>query len=411
MGLFAKVFGSKKTPIARVRNYFKMLDGYTPVYTNYNGGIYEMMQTKAIVNTIATDCGKAVPQLAKSNKKLEYMLRHKPNPYMSTPDFIERVVTNYLCDNNSFIIPILDEYDRVVGLFPIQYSQVSALEAGGEMYLEYSFMNGDKAVIEYSRVGHLRRMQYKNDLFGDSNSAIDQTLNIIHAQNQASENILKQNGVVRFMAQLNEQLISKEDFEEERNMFTDLNLTANNNGMMLYDSRYKDIKQIESKAIYLDETQQKMIDDNLKNYFGVSANVVQHKFQNDYEWNSYYEGILEPIIIKLSEAITSMIYTPSQIMAGNCVTYTTNRMQYMSNETKLNFSSQMFDRGVICGNDVCDVWNLPYYEGGEKHFIRKEYAEINKLGEDQNIESNPNELDGNDGNDGTKEGEGNADQE
>ena len=90
MGLFAKVFGSKKTPIARVRDYFKMLDGYTPVYTNYNGGIYEMMQTKAIVNTIATDCGKAVPQLAKSNKKLEYMLRHKPNPYMSTPDFIDR---------------------------------------------------------------------------------------------------------------------------------------------------------------------------------------------------------------------------------------------------------------------------------------------------------------------------------
>ena len=86
-------------------------------------------------------------------------------------------------------------------------------------------------------------------------------------------------------------------------------------------------------------------------------------------------------------------------------------MQYMSNETKLNFSSQMFDRGVICGNDVCDVWNLPYYEGGEKHFIRKEYAEINKLGEDQNIESNPNEPDGNDGNDGTKEGEGNAGQE
>ena len=210
------------------------------------------------------------------------------------------------------------------------------------------------------------------------------------------------------MAQLNEQLISKEDFEEERNMFTELNLSANNNGMMLYDSRYKDIKQIESKAIYLDETQQKMIDDNLKNYFGVSSNVVQHKFQNDYEWNSYYEGILEPIIIKLSEAITSMIYTPSQIMAGNMVTYTTNRMQYMSNETKLNFSSQMFDRGVICGNDVCDVWNLPYYEGGEKHFIRKEYAEINKLGEDQNIESNPN---GTDANDGTKEGEVNANQE
>ena len=172
---------------------------------------------------------------------------------------------------------------------------------------------------------------------------------------------------------------------------------------------YKDIKQIESKAIYLDETQQKMIDDNLKNYFGVSSNVVQHKFQNDYEWNSYYEGILEPIIIKLSEAITSMIYTPSQIMAGNCVTYTTNRMQYMSNETKLNFSSQMFDRGVICGNDVCDVWNLPYYECGEKHFIRKEYAQIDQLGNEQIEDTTEDDAEPSD--DGLEEGGTNANQE
>lgn len=397
MGLFEKLF--KKNEIVQTKSYFKMLDGYTPIYTTYNGGIYEMLQTKAIINTIATDCGKAIPTLAKKNKKLEYMLKHKPNPYMSTSSFIERIVTNYLCDNNSFIVPILDEYERVLGLFPIQYSNVEALEYGGELFLRYSFLNGQKAVIEYSKIGHMKRMQYKNDLYGDSNSALNQTMNIIHAQNQASENILKQNGVVRFMAQLNEQLISQKDFEEERKMFTNLNLTSENNGMMLYDSRYKDIKQIESKAIYLDETQQNMIDDNLKNYFGISKNVIQHNFANDYEWNSYYEGVIEPILIKIGEAITPLIYTPSQIMAGNYVYMTTNRLQYMSNESKLNYSSQMFDRGIISGNDVCDVWNMAHYEGGDKHYIRKEYAEISKLEQDetekvvsQEEEGEPNET-------------------
>ena len=34
------------------------------------------------------------------------------------------------------------------------------------------------------------------------------------------------------------------------------------------------------------------------------------------------------------------------------------------------------------GDGVCDVWNLPHYEGGEKHYIRKEYAEISKLDEE-----------------------------
>lgn len=379
MGLFDLLF--KKEPKTQTKSYFKMLDGYTPIYTNYHGGIYEMLQTKAIINTIATDCGKAIPELAKKNKKIEYFLKHRPNPFMTTSGFIERVVTNYLCDNNSFIIPLLDEYDRVVGLFPISYTQAEAKEYNGKLYIEYSFPNGERGAIEYSRVGHLKRMQYRNDLFGDNNGALNQTLEVINAQNQSITEALKQSGVVRFMAQLNEQLISKEHFENERKLFSDVNFSSNNKQMMIFDSRYKDIKQVESKPIYLDEKQQILIDENIKNYFGVSSEVIQHKFKDDYEWNSYYEGVIEPILIKLSEAVTNMIYTPSQIMADNYVYFTTNRLQYMSNKSKLEFSSQMFDRGIINGNTVCDVWNLPHYEDGEKHFIRKEYAEVSKLDE------------------------------
>lgn len=379
MGLFNMLF---KKPMTQTKGYFKMLDGYTPVYTNYNGGIYEMLQTKAVINTIATDCGKAIPELAKKNKKIEYMLKHRPNPFMTTSQFIERVVTNYLCDNNSFIIPILDEFERIVGLFPVSYTNVEAKEYRGNLYLEYSFLTGERGVIEYSKVGHMTRMQYKNDLFGDSNTALRQTLEVINAQNQSITNALKQSGVIRFMAQLNEQLIGKEHFENERKLFSDVNFSNDNKQMMIYDSRYKEIKQVESKPIYLDEKQQGLIDENIKNYFGINTNVIQHKFTNDYEWNSYYEGVLEPILIKLSEVVTSLIYTPSQIMAGNYIYFTTNRMQYMSNQSKLEFSSQMFDRGIINGDTICDVWNLPHYDGGDKHYIRKEYAEITKLDDD-----------------------------
>ena len=389
MGLFDILF---KKPMTQTKGYFKLLDGYTPVYTNYKGGIYEMLQTKAVINTIATDCGKAVPELAKKNKKIEYLLKHQPNPFMSTSQFIERAVTNYLCDNNSFIIPLVDEYDRTVGLFPVAYNRVEAKEYNGEMFLEYTFMTGERGVIEYSRVGHLRKMQYKSDLFGDSNSALNQTLEVINAQNQSITNALKQSGVVRFMAQLNEQLISEKHFENERNLFSKVNFSNDNKQMMIFDSRYKDIKQVESKPIYLDEKQQGLINENIKNYFGVSTNVIQHKFENDYEWNSYYEGVIEPILIKLSEAVTKLIYTPAQIMAGHYVYFTTNRLQYMSNESKLSFSSQMFDRGIISGNDVCDVWNLAHYDGGDKHYIRKEYAEITKL--DEPVEHQPMNTEG-----------------
>lgn len=391
MGLFDMLFKKQPQESVKTREYFQMLNGYTPVYTNYNGGVYEMLQTKAIINTIATDCGKAIPQLAKHNAKLEFMLKHKPNPFMTTSQFIERVVTNYMCDNNSFIIPILDEYDRTVGLFPIQYNNASLKSYNGVPYLEYTFVNGQKGVIELSKVGFMKRMQYKNDVFGDNNGALNQTMELIHSQNESVTNALKQSGVIRFMGQINEQLMGKEHFEKERNLFTEVNMKNNNSQMMIYDSRYKDIKQVESKPIYLDAEQQSLIDENLKNYFGVSKEVVQHSFKDDYAWNSYYEGVIEPILIKLGEVLTLMLYTEGQIIAGNSVYITANRLQYMSNQSKLAFSSQMFDRGICCGNDIADVWQLPHYEGGEKHYIRKEYAEMSKL--DEPVEQAPIEGD------------------
>ena len=67
---------------------------------------------------------------------------------MSTSEFIERAVTNYLCDNNSFIIPIFDDYGRIEGLFPVQYSQVEAVEYNNELYLKYTFPNGQCGSIE-----------------------------------------------------------------------------------------------------------------------------------------------------------------------------------------------------------------------------------------------------------------------
>jgi hypothetical protein len=51
----------------------------------------------------------------------------------------------------------------------------------------------------------------------------------------------------------------------------------------------------------------------------------------------------------------------------------------MTNEDKLQVSSQMFDRGILSTNDVMDIWNLPHVEDGDKRYIRKEYTEISQL--------------------------------
>ena len=79
-----------------------------------------------------------------------------------------------------------------------------------------------------------------------------------------------------------------------------------------------------------------------------------------------------------------MTFTPREIAHGNAIVFTANRLQYASNQTKLNISTQLFDRGLLNRNGVMDIWNMAHVEGGEKYYIRKEYTEISQLGKEAN---------------------------
>ena len=60
MGLFEKLFPPKaRTPTEReVQSYFKTLTAYQPVYTTYEGGLYEMALTRAAIATFARHASK-----------------------------------------------------------------------------------------------------------------------------------------------------------------------------------------------------------------------------------------------------------------------------------------------------------------------------------------------------------------
>jgi hypothetical protein len=51
----------------------------------------------------------------------------------------------------------------------------------------------------------------------------------------------------------------------------------------------------------------------------------------------------------------------------------------MTNSDKLQTSTQLFDRGILCTNDVMDIWHLPHVPDGDNRYIRKEYTEISQL--------------------------------
>lgn len=385
MGLFEKLF-PRRPPDADPRAYFKTLTAYQPVYTTYRGGLYEMALTRAAIAAFARHCSKLHLELVGDFRpELAPVLGQQPNPWMDASKFIARLATIYQVQNNAFIVPVEDAAGRLVGYYPVLPQQTSIREYGGAPYLQYEFWGGQRAAVELSRAGLLTQHQYEDDFFGADNRPMLPTLQVMRTQDEGIVNGIKNATTIRFLARLAANLKQK-DIDAERKRFAKDNLEGNNTGVMMFDSKYADVKQIESTALVVNPKQQELIRESVFEYFGTNEKILTNTYTED-EWNAYYEGSIEPFAIQLSLVLTAMTFTPAEIEQGAGIIATANRLQYASNNTKLNIVTQLFDRGFLTHNMGLEIFNMPPVEDGDKYYIRKEYAEVSKL----NTETEPTE--------------------
>ena len=387
MGILDKLLGGSKKEDALL-GYFKTINAYTPSFTTFEGGLYEMELTRAAIHSFATHVSKLKPEVKGSqNEKLARLLQYKPNPFQDTTKFLYRLATILQVQNNAFIIPIVNELQEIVGYYPLLPDSCAVKEYQGRVYLVYSFNNGNKAAIEYEKIGLINQFQYKDEFFGESNKAMQPTLELLNTQNQGIIEGVKSSATIRFIAKL-ANVLKNEDIEKERKRFTEANLSyQNQGGVMLIDNKYEDVKQIVSKPYTVDGEQMRQIKENVFNYFGTSEAILQNKYTSD-QWNAYYEGKIEPFAIQLSLVMSNMTFTEREIAFGNSIIFTANRLQYLTNNEKLSTVTQLFDRGFLTHNQGLEIFNMAGIgEDGDKRYIRKEYAETENL--DENIQYVP----------------------
>ena len=377
MGAFDKLFGKTKVK-KQLGGYFHMLDGYTPVFTTYDGGVYEMELTRSCIHTFANHCSKLLPTVTGAGgKKVAAMLDSKPNPFMTSAQFVYKVATIYDTKNTCFIAPVLDAFDKIVGYYPVNPQQTEIIDVDGEPWLRYTFRTGEKAAIELGRCGVVSKYLYNSDIKGENNEALRPTLQLLSVQNQGISEGIKNSASYRFMATVNN-FAKSSDLAKERKKWVEDNLGADSGGLALFPNNYTNVQQIQSQPKIVDPEQMQIIETRVLNYFGCNEDVLQNKTVGD-AWSAYYEGKIEPFALQLSQAMTCMTFTNAEQARGNAIVWSANRLQYMTNADKLEVSSQMFDRGILSINDVMDIWSLPHVPDGDKRYIRKEYTEISQL--------------------------------
>lgn len=370
-----------------VKGYFKTLAAYTPAFNTYDGGIYEMEITRSAIDRFATFCSKLRPEIqGNAYKNLEKVLQYKPNPYQTTSQFLYRLATILKVNNTAFIVPLYDtDYRSIVGFYPLLPQRTEVVDINGVPWLRYKFSNGQNAALEMEKVGIMTRFQYKDDIFGESNSVLRPTMQLLDIQKQGIMEAVKQSASIRVIAKL-AKVLNPEDMAKERLAFSHDNLSADNQtGVLFFDNKYAEVKQVDSKPIILDDKQTDAINRNVFNYFGTNEAILQNKFDEN-TWNAYYEGEIEPFAIQLSLVLSNMLFTQKELSYGNNIIFTANRLQYASNTTKLAVSQQLFDRGILSTNQVMDIWNMAHVPDGDKRYIRKEYANIQDVGNTEKVE-------------------------
>lgn len=378
MGLFEKIFGKRPNPIGTPEGFFKMLNGYTPTFTSWDGRLYESELVRAVIHAKAVHVSKlSISVNGSGNPVLQTRLQYGPNEWQTWGQFLYRLSTILDMQNNAFIVPVLGDADRITGFFPLLPSRCTIEQYDGEPWLRYSFSDGSTASIEYRKCGIMTKHQYENDFIGSYNDALLHTMELINVQNQGIAEAVKSSATYRFMAKVTN-FTKPEDLAKERKRFNQENLQREGGGLLLFPNNYGEIQQIKSAPFVVDADQMQLIRTNVFDYFGINEDILQNKAYGD-AWSAFYEGAIEPFAIQLTDVLTKMAFSPNERAHGSYIMATANRLQYMSNTDKLNVSAQMADRGLMCLDEIREIWNLPPIPDGKgKVFIcRGEYKQAN----------------------------------
>jgi hypothetical protein len=226
--------------------------------------------------------------------------------------------------------------------------------------------------------------QLKDDFFGEKNSALNGTMELVNMVNQGIAEGVKNSATFRFMAQLTSKAFD-EDLRKERERFDKNNFQNGSGGLLLFGNQFANVQQIKQEGYKVDAEQSKLILQSVMNYFGVSEKVLQNAAVGD-ELDAFFNGCIEPFSIKLSEALSRIVYTPQELNRGNRITFTANRLQYMATGTKITMAKELGDRGVLMIDEIRELFNydqLP--DGAGQHApIRGEYYMVDQGRPDQN---------------------------
>lgn len=386
---------------------FKLVSDFNSPHVPFGSNISKSDVVKIAIDRIASQCAKLKARYIKTlndktvtEKKgaLSFILQKKPNEVMTPYQFIYKVITTLLMNDNAFIYPMFDSKTlELKGLYPLTPSVVEPMvDDKDNYYLKFYFENNDAFIIPYENIIYLKRFYHSNDIFGGSNSngdhdALLKTIGINENVLQGIDNALRSSmqikGIVKMSA-----MLSEADKKKQLDMFNEIlrdSIKSKGSSIIPVDLKtYYIPLSVDPKLI--DSETLSFLQSKILDYFGVSKGIFPSNYSED-EFNSFYEQTIEPLAIQMSEAFSLGLLTDNEIMSDEEIIFYSERLQYASWNTKVTAIEKLMGLGIMSLNESRALLGLEPVENGDKRLQSLNYIDSMKANEYQIGMDNENE--------------------
>ena len=368
--LFNMIFGNKKqTEVTKTQ--LQMLNGYNAQFTTLNDNTYDSKVARECIDRIATHCAKLVPKHIQDNignnikGDINFLLQNEPNPIMTKFDFIYKTISMLYTDSNAFVYIAKDKHGMIAGFYPVLALNYELFQDESKnIYLQFRFINGKTYTLPYIELIHLRLFYNKNDIFGTGNKVLKTDLETAHTASEGIKNAIKTaNNLKGILKYTNSMLKEKDIKDNKENFVRDFLNLENESGIAALDAK-AEFQEVNMKPITLDKEQLEQVNYNIFDYFGISEKIVRNNF-NSVEWNAFFEGVIEPRAIQMSDAFTNKIFSRKARKDGHRIVFTANRLQYASLEQKTSLLQTVLPYGLFTKDMALETLDMPPIGGEE----------------------------------------------
>lgn len=153
-------------------------------------------------------------------------------------------------------------------------------------------------------------------------------------------------------------MLKESDIKKSKDAFVRDYLNMENaSGIASLDAK-AEFQEVNIKPITLDKDQLAQVNYNVYDYFGISENIVRNKFTDD-EWDSFYEGVIEPRAMQLSYEFTNKVFSNQAIEEGNKIIFSANKLQYKSLDKKIKLLETILPYGLLAKDMALEILDLP----------------------------------------------------